>query len=82
MAADHRSAGTLFDDKIMPSGDWYPVMQTMVQYLIARDKEAFLKMFDAIKAGTDGESALEKYYDLKYSSLMSAWRKAMLKSKE
>ena len=82
MAAEHRSAGTLFDDKVMPTGDWYPVMQTMVQFLIARNKDDFLKMFDAIKAGTAGEEALQKFYSLDYSSLMSSWRKAMLKSKE
>jgi hypothetical protein len=81
MAAEHKTAGTLFDDKIMPSGDWYPVMQTMVEYLIAQDKDAFLKMFDAIKAGTDGEEALQKFYGLDYASLMSAWRKAVLKMK-
>ena len=80
MAAEHKSAGTLFDDNIMPTGEWYPVMQTMVEYLIAQDKAGFLKMFDAIKGGMDGQEALQKYFKLDYTELMKTWRKAMLKS--
>jgi hypothetical protein len=35
-------------------------------------------MFDAIKAGTDGEAALKKYYGIDYDQLMAHWRQAIL----
>jgi hypothetical protein len=79
MAVEHKSAGTLFDDDKMPSGDWYPVMQTMVELLIAQDHAAFKQMFDAIKDGTDGEDALKKYFNIDYDQLMSNWRRAELR---
>jgi hypothetical protein len=63
----------------MPSGDWYPVMQTMVELLIAQDHAAFKQMFDAIKDGTDGEDALKKYFNIDYDQLMSNWRRAELR---
>jgi hypothetical protein len=78
MAHEHRDAVALFDDDKMPSGEWYPVMQTMVELLIAQDHTAFKKMFDAIKAGTDGEAALKKYYGIDYDQLMAHWRQAIL----
>jgi len=78
MALEHRTADTLFDDDVMPSGEWYPVMQTMVELLIAQDHAAFKKMFDAIKDGTDGEMAMKKFYGIDYTQLMGIWRKAVL----
>jgi hypothetical protein len=78
MAREHKSAGTLFDDDKMPSGEWYPVMQTMVEMLIAQDHSAFKKMFDDIKSGTDGEAALKKFYNIDYDQLMNDWRQAVL----
>ncbi len=78
MAAMHTSAGTLFDDSKMPGGEWYPVMQTMAEMLIAQDSAAFKQMFDAIKDGLDGEEALKKYFHIDYDELMADWRQAML----
>jgi hypothetical protein len=78
MAHEHKTSGTLFDDSKMPSGEWYPVMQTMVEYLIAQNHDAFKKMFDSIKDGTDGEAALKKYYNMDYDQLMTDWRQAIL----
>jgi hypothetical protein len=79
MAIEHQSADALFDDDVMPSGEWYPVMQTMVELLIAQDHSAFKKMFDAIKDGTDGEVALKKYFGIDYTQLMAVWRQAVLR---
>lgn len=79
MALENKTAPELFDDDNMPSGEWYPVMQTMVELLIAQDHVAFKQMFDAIKDGTDGEVALKKYFGIDYSQLMADWRQAVLR---
>jgi hypothetical protein len=78
MANLNTSADALFEDNKMPSGEWYPVMQTLVEYLISQDHAAFKNMFDAIKDGQDGQAALEKYFHLNYHQLYSTWRDAIL----
>ncbi|MBV8780196.1 MAG: hypothetical protein JO353_02255 [Phycisphaerae bacterium] len=80
MAAIHKTMDELFDDSVMPGGEWYPVMQTLVEFLIARDRQALLKMFDAIKEGTDGEKALEQFYNMDYDGMVREWRSAILKN--
>jgi hypothetical protein len=64
----------LFDDKQMPPGEMYPVMQTMVEALIGEDRKAFLKMFDDIKDGMDPEAAMRKNYKAGYADWEKAWR--------
>lgn len=64
----------LFDDKKLPPGEMYPVMQTMVEALIQEDRKAFLKMFDDIKDGMDPEAAMRKNYKAGYADWEKAWR--------
>jgi hypothetical protein len=78
MAHEHRTADDLFDDDKMPSGEWYPVMQTMVELLISGNHTAFKQMFDAIKDGMDGEAALKKYFNMDYEQLVNNWRQVLL----
>ena len=66
---------SLFDDKKMPGGEMYPVMQTMVEALIGENRKAFLKMFDDIKDGMEPEEALKKNYNAGYKDWEPAWRK-------
>lgn len=65
----------VFDDDHMPGGEMYPVMMTLVETLIAHDRQTFLRYFDDIKAGTDPEAALRTHYNTDYDGLLKAWRK-------
>ena len=65
----------LFDDENMPGGEYYPVMQTMVEMLIKQNRKTFLDYFDAIKDGVKPENALKQYYGIDYPGLIKAWRK-------
>ncbi len=78
MAVENHTAKDLFDDEKMPGGEWYPVMQTLVEFLVSRNRGAFLKMFDAIKAGTNGEDALKQFYGVNYEQFYAAWRDATM----
>ncbi len=74
MAGKQFDFQALFDDKKMPPGEMYPVMQTMVEALIGEDRKAFLKMFDDIKDGMDPEAAMRKNYKAGYQDWEKAWR--------
>ena len=56
----------------MPGGEYYPVMQTMVQMLIEQDRALFLKYFDAIKNGEKPEAALKRIFRHRLST---GWRR-------
>jgi hypothetical protein len=64
----------LFDDEYMPSGEYYPVMQTMVQMLIDQDRKGFLRFFDAIKDGEKPEAAMKRIFGVDYEGLEKAWK--------
>jgi hypothetical protein len=63
----------LFDDDRMPTGETYPVMMEMVELLVAKDRDSFLKYFDAIKDGTEPEQALKQFYGMSNADLLKAW---------
>ncbi|MCS7034225.1 MAG: hypothetical protein NZ561_09550 [Phycisphaerae bacterium] len=65
---------SLFDDEFVPSGELYPVMETMVELLIATDRGRFVRLFDQIKQGVDPEAALQQLYGWDYPALVRAWR--------
>jgi hypothetical protein len=77
MAIGGMPLGQLFDDEVMPGGEYYPVMQTMVEMLIQQDRRAFLKWFDAMKEGDKPEASLKKYFGIDYAGLENAWREHM-----
>jgi hypothetical protein len=58
----------------MPSGNYYPVMQTMVELLVNKGRKNFIAMIDAIKDGTEPEAALKQFYKLDYAGLTKEWR--------
>jgi hypothetical protein len=66
---------SVFDDNNMPGGEMYPVMMTLVETLIAHDRQAFLKYFNDIKAGVDPEEALKKHFHTDHDGLVKAWKK-------
>jgi hypothetical protein len=66
---------SLFDDKKFPGGEMYPVMQTMVEAMIADNRKAFIQMFDDIKDGMNPEEAMKKNYKAGYKDWEKAWRK-------
>ena len=65
---------TIFDDEQMPGGQYYPVMQTMVEMLIAKDTPRFIRMFNAIKDGTKAQQALKDFYGVDNAGLLQAWK--------
>lgn len=65
----------LFDDAgTRPTGEFYPVMQSMVELLVSQNKQGFLKMIDAIKDGTSPEKALQDNYNADYVRFAAIWR--------
>jgi hypothetical protein len=74
MADNDAPLEQLFDDDNMPGGEYYPVMQTMVEMLIQQNRSTFLKYFDDIKYGTKPEKALENNYNIDYGGLQKAWK--------
>jgi hypothetical protein len=79
--ANNQLIDPIFDDDQMPGGQYYPVMQTMVEMLIAKDTPRFIKMFNAIKDGEKAQDALKKFYGVDYTGLTNAWRDYMLHPK-
>jgi hypothetical protein len=79
MAQSDAPIDQLFDDEQMPGGEYYPVMQTMVQMLIDENRTLFLKWFDAIKDGEKPEAALKKYFGVDYAGLVSAWKQYIVR---
>jgi len=68
------SIAPLFDDENVPGGEWYPVMQGLVETLIAYDRGKFIKLFNAIKDGEDPEPAMKRIYGWDYDALEKAFR--------
>jgi hypothetical protein len=74
VASEARPIDIVFDDDQMPGGEWYPVMQTLVETLVAQDHSRFLTYFDAIKAGENPQKALQRIYGWTYEDLVKQWR--------
>jgi hypothetical protein len=55
---------------------WYGIAQSLVRYLIARKREAFVAMVEDLKGGMATEEVLKKHYDLTTDQLAAQWRKA------
>ena len=64
----------LFDDANRPGGEFYPVMQSMAEMLLATNKPGFQKMIDAIKNGAPPEQAMRDVYHADYDAFIAAWR--------
>jgi hypothetical protein len=53
----------------------YAINRTLIETLLAKDKKAFIKWFDAMKAGDDPEAALKKHYNWTFDDLERYWRR-------
>lgn len=72
----YRSLSKLFDDDDgFRSADMYPVMRTLTEVLVKKDKKAFLKMFDEIKQGKSAQQALKDNYNMTFEDLEALWRR-------
>ena len=58
----------------------YGVAQSLVRYLIARDRKAFVKFVTLVKEGKKGSDALAESYHLTYEQLAQQWRRAVARS--
>lgn len=68
------SIADIFDDDIPKTSYQYPVMQTLVELLLADNPRGFLNMFNAIKDGTEPREALAKSFRTDYVELEVVWR--------
>lgn len=67
----------LFAAAGMLEARYYPVAHSLVAFLIARDRQAFIRLIDDIKLGAPPDSALKQRYDLTARELEAAWRQAI-----
>ncbi len=73
--AQKKSIREVFAFKTSPPGHFYPICQSLVQYLILRDRDAFVAMISDLKAGMDIEKALKKHYrGMNLNVLSQSWR--------
>ncbi|MGN6724920.1 MAG: hypothetical protein ACTHLZ_03305, partial [Tepidisphaeraceae bacterium] len=74
MASVNHDFSFLFDSSNRPSGEYYPVMQSMVELLVQSDRQGFLKLIDAIKKGEPCEQAMQEIYHTNYDRFQRTWR--------
>jgi hypothetical protein len=75
IANGNRSISNVFDDRVMPGGEYYPVMMTLVEVLVVEDRRKFIEFFNACKDGEAPEAALKRLYGVDYAGLEDAWRR-------
>ncbi len=74
IAASGKPIDLIFKGDAPKPGVYYPIMRTVTETLIRRDRKAFLALVDSIKAGTTPQAALEATYKWDYAKLEQAWR--------
>jgi hypothetical protein len=74
--AHNPAVARLFEEKAGIQGaDMYPVMRTLTEVLLLKDRQSFLKMFDELKTGASGAKALKDNYGWTSDDLQTYWRK-------
>ena len=63
-----------------PPGRFYPIAQTLVEYLIQQDRKAFRKLVFYLKHGVEAETALKKAYHFDYQELTRRWRNWVIRT--
>ena len=58
----------------------YGIAQSLVRFLLARDRKSFVKFIKLMKVGMDDEDALRHAYGLSRRQLLEQWRKASRKA--
>ena len=74
VARSGQSITSVFDDRVMPPAEMYPVMLSMTSALYRENPASFVAMVDRIKAGADAEEALREHFGVGYGGLEQAWR--------
>lgn len=76
MAATTPSLQPMFSDPALQRKfEYYSVHRTLIETLIAADRKAFIRWFEAIKYGADPEDALKKHFGWDYPQLERMWRR-------
>jgi len=76
MALQEKSFSALFkDDAGNQKAEMYPVMRTLVETLILKDRKAFLHFFDDIKKGATTAESLQTNYKWTFDDLEKYWRR-------
>lgn len=57
----------------------YGIVQSIVRFLIARDRKAFIKLIRLIKDGKPEAAALHEAYKLTHAAMLTEWRAAAAK---
>lgn len=73
-AQQHVDVSVLFDEEHLPTGAAYPVMMTLVECLVNRDRRAYLLLVNDLKDGVEPDAALLARYKLDYPGLAAAWQ--------
>ena len=58
----------------------YGICQSLVRYLIARDRKAFVRFFTRMKEGASQAEALQEAYGLTGGQLLAQWRAAVARA--
>lgn len=76
MAATTPSLQPMFSDPALQRKfEYYSVHRTLIETLIAADRKAFIRWFEAIKYGADPEDALKTHFGWDYPQLERMWRR-------
>ncbi|MCG3138511.1 MAG: hypothetical protein HJJLKODD_02376 [Phycisphaerae bacterium] len=74
-AQNNLTIAPLFTFTDSPPGEWYPIAQSVVTYLISRDREAFVRLLQDLKKGDSVEDTLARHYKgLSTRTLEVQWR--------
>lgn len=72
---ERKSIEELFEFDRSPPAQFYPIAHSLVEYLVERDNDAFVRMINDIKAGVEAEAAMRRQYKgLETRTLELSWR--------
>jgi hypothetical protein len=73
--AQQKPIREVFEFESSPPGHFYPICQSLVEYLIDKDGDAFVAMINDLKGGMDADKALRRHYKgMNLNVLDHSWR--------
>jgi hypothetical protein len=75
----NRDVSRIFQDVRLEDFD-YGIAQSLVRYLLARDRKAFVRFIQLMKSGLDDAEALQQAFGLTREQLLGQWRRASRKA--
>ncbi len=75
---EQRDVGHIFHEVGLNRSD-YDIAQSLVRFLIARDRKAFIRFIRFLKEGKGQHEALKDAFNLTAPQLLDAWRQAVVK---